>query len=176
MMRSYGNVITSMIFFGLNFKRRDSLTSTLMNLGLPSFDTVLAKANASFVQLWSSCNNHIVTGVQQKKLFTCVFISVVFLLLLSARKYIVSYRIVSYQTVAVSGPRVNLMTLPTSTSSLIVVASGVPVSSVSLLPVTVIHEKTRIRKSRTAQAADLTSMPYKNPHLLTESDQRHANL
>ena len=33
-------------FFG-GFKRRDSLTSILMNLGPPSFDTVLADATAS---------------------------------------------------------------------------------------------------------------------------------
>ena len=42
--------------FGL--KRRDSLTSILVNLGLRSFDTVLANATFSFVRLWSSCNNH----------------------------------------------------------------------------------------------------------------------
>ena len=44
-------------FFG--FKRRDSLTSILVNLGLPSFDTVLANATFSFVRFWSSSNNHI---------------------------------------------------------------------------------------------------------------------
>ena len=36
------------LFFG--FKRRDSLTSILVNLGLPSFDTVLANATFSFVR------------------------------------------------------------------------------------------------------------------------------
>ena len=77
MMSPYGNVITSVLsircglattdalncLFG--FKRRDSLTSILMNLGLPSFGTVLANATFSFVRLWCSCNNHIVTHLQQ---------------------------------------------------------------------------------------------------------------
>jgi len=38
-----------------------------MNLGLPSFDTVLANAIASFVRLWSLYNNHVpvVTYSQQ---------------------------------------------------------------------------------------------------------------
>jgi len=67
------------------------------------------------------------------------------------------------QQAAISGPRVNLMTPPTSTSSFTVVASAsrVPVSSVSPLPVIAIEEKNRKRKSRTTQAADLTSTPYK---------------
>ena len=51
------------LFF--EFKRRDSLTSILVNLDLPSFDTVLANATFSFVRLWSSCNNHIVTHLQR---------------------------------------------------------------------------------------------------------------
>ena len=38
-----------------------------MNLGLGyySFDTVQANAMASFMQLWSYCNNHIITYLQQ---------------------------------------------------------------------------------------------------------------
>jgi len=77
MMPPYGNVITSVLsircglaitdalncFFG--YKRRDSLTSILVNLGLSSFDTVLANATFSFVHLWSSCNNRIVIHLQR---------------------------------------------------------------------------------------------------------------
>ena len=51
------------LFFG--FKRRDSLTSILIKLGLPSFDNVLANATSSFLRLWSLCNNHIVTYLQR---------------------------------------------------------------------------------------------------------------
>ena len=90
MMLPYGNVITSVrsirrgliaITDALNcffwFKRRDSLTSILVNLGFPSFDTVLANATFSFVHLWSSCNNDIVTHLQRGSIFRCVFIAVV---------------------------------------------------------------------------------------------------
>ena len=36
-----------------------------MNFGLPSYDTVLTNATASFMRLRSLCNNHIVTKLQQ---------------------------------------------------------------------------------------------------------------
>ena len=36
-----------------------------MNLGLPSFDTVLANATASFMRLWTSCSSHVVSHLQQ---------------------------------------------------------------------------------------------------------------
>jgi len=42
-----------------------TVLQVLTNLGLPGFDTVLANATASFMRLWSSCNNHI----QLKKSF-----------------------------------------------------------------------------------------------------------
>jgi len=45
-------------YFG--FKRRDSLTNILMNVGLPSFDTILHNAAASFMQVCNSCTNQIV--------------------------------------------------------------------------------------------------------------------
>jgi len=46
------------IFFG--YKRRDSLTNILLTLGLPSFDTVLNNACASFWRLWNGCNSLVV--------------------------------------------------------------------------------------------------------------------
>ena len=45
-------------FFG--YKRRDSLTNVLLTLGLPSFDTVLNNAYASFWRLWKRCNSLVV--------------------------------------------------------------------------------------------------------------------
>jgi endonuclease/exonuclease/phosphatase family metal-dependent hydrolase len=56
-MRSCYNRCIKM-FFG--FKRRDSLTNILMTLGLPSFDTLLVNAVASFMHLWNICCNRIV--------------------------------------------------------------------------------------------------------------------
>jgi len=55
------------LFFG--FKRRDSLTIILINLGLPSFDTVLANATASFMRLWTSCS------IYNNLIFRCCFSS-----------------------------------------------------------------------------------------------------
>jgi len=46
------------IFFG--FRRRDSMTSILMTLGLPNFNTVLANASISFAKQWASCSNSII--------------------------------------------------------------------------------------------------------------------
>jgi len=50
------------LFFG--FKRRDSLTNILMNVGLPSFDTILHNAAASFMHVCNSCTNHIVVHLR----------------------------------------------------------------------------------------------------------------
>jgi len=50
------------MFFG--FKRRDSLTNILLNVGLPSFDTILHNAAASFMQVCNSCTNHIVVHLR----------------------------------------------------------------------------------------------------------------
>ena len=46
------------IFFG--YKRCHSLTNVLLTLGLPSFDTVLNNAYASFRRLWKRCNSLVV--------------------------------------------------------------------------------------------------------------------
>ena len=45
-------------FFG--YKRRDSTTSMLCTLGLPSFDTLLINASTIFQRQWSLCNNSLV--------------------------------------------------------------------------------------------------------------------
>jgi len=45
----------------LGYKRRDSLTSVLLDSGLPSFNTVLHNSSASFVNCVSSCSNQIVS-------------------------------------------------------------------------------------------------------------------
>jgi len=47
------------IFHG--YKRRDSLTSVLLDSGLPSFNTVLHNSSASFVKCVSSCSNQTVS-------------------------------------------------------------------------------------------------------------------
>ena len=54
--------IIKIIFLG--FKRRDSLTDIPMNAGLPSFDTILHNAAASFMQACNSCTNHIVVHLR----------------------------------------------------------------------------------------------------------------
>ena len=46
------------IFFG--YRRRDSMTSILLTLGLPSFNTVLANASISFAKQWANCSNSII--------------------------------------------------------------------------------------------------------------------
>jgi len=43
----------------LGFNRRDSLPNILFNLGLPSFDTVMANAAVSYWRLWNGCNNRV---------------------------------------------------------------------------------------------------------------------
>ena len=46
----------------LGYKRRDSLTSVLLDSGLPSFNTVLHNnSSASFVKCVSSCSNQTVS-------------------------------------------------------------------------------------------------------------------
>jgi len=42
------------IFF--EFRRRDSMTSILLMLGLPSFNTVLANVSLSFAKQWANCS------------------------------------------------------------------------------------------------------------------------
>jgi len=56
------------IFFGFN--KRDSLTSILINLGLPSFDTLLTNAAVSYTRLWISCTNSIVMHLCQLSLYS----------------------------------------------------------------------------------------------------------
>ena len=51
------------LFFG--FKRQDSLTSILVNVGLPSFDTVLANAAKSFMRLWHAFDNRLVVYLRE---------------------------------------------------------------------------------------------------------------
>ena len=46
------------MFFG--YIRSYSLTQTLLELNLPSFDTVLVNSRIRFLQRWNSCNNLIV--------------------------------------------------------------------------------------------------------------------
>ena len=46
------------IFFG--FRRRDSMTNVLFQLGLPSFDTIIHNASFSFLRQSSMCNNRLV--------------------------------------------------------------------------------------------------------------------
>ena len=45
-------------FFG--FKRRDSLTGILLQLGLPTFNTILCNGHAIFQRCYSSCKNGVV--------------------------------------------------------------------------------------------------------------------
>jgi len=54
------------IFFG--FFRRDSLTNILLNLGLPSFDTVMANSITSYQRLWNGFNNRIITHLRDLSL------------------------------------------------------------------------------------------------------------
>ena len=46
------------IFFGFN--RRDSMTNVLLQLGLPSFDTIIRNASFSFLRQSTMCNNKLV--------------------------------------------------------------------------------------------------------------------
>ena len=50
-------------FFG--FRRRDSVTQILFNLGLPSFNTVLHNCKAVFLRTWMNSTNNIVSYVRQ---------------------------------------------------------------------------------------------------------------
>ena len=47
------------VIFG--YKKYDSTTKTLLETGLPSFDTVCANASCNFHFRWSQCNNSMVT-------------------------------------------------------------------------------------------------------------------
>ena len=44
----------------LGFRRRDSMTNVLFQLGLPSFDTIIHNASFSFLRQSSMCNNRLV--------------------------------------------------------------------------------------------------------------------
>jgi hypothetical protein len=57
-------------FFG--FKRRDSLTQVLLDLQLPSFDTVLINAGISYRMLWANCSNTIIKHLQCIVVSSCV--------------------------------------------------------------------------------------------------------
>ena len=46
------------IFFG--YSRRDSVTSNLFNLGLPSFDTLMKNASVAYSRLQNCCSNRLV--------------------------------------------------------------------------------------------------------------------
>ncbi len=45
-------------FFG--YRRYDSVTQMLIDIGLPSFNTVMFNSRTSFLRQWSSCPNNIV--------------------------------------------------------------------------------------------------------------------
>jgi len=51
------------MFFG--FKRCDSVTQILFNLGLPSFDTLLHNSRVIFFYAWCKCPNMLVFHMQQ---------------------------------------------------------------------------------------------------------------
>ena len=55
------NVIIDALNYFLGFKRRNSLTKILTNLGLPSFDTDTV---CSFQNLWTLCSNHLVVHLR----------------------------------------------------------------------------------------------------------------
>jgi len=58
------------IFFG--FRRRDSMTSVLMTLGLPSFNIVLGNASSlSFAKQWANCSNSIIRVMRNMDLNYC---------------------------------------------------------------------------------------------------------
>ena len=50
------------IFFG--YKRMDSMTNILIELGLPNFDVLLERCRASFVHHWAGCDNILVRHLQ----------------------------------------------------------------------------------------------------------------
>ena len=48
------------IKFLFGYSRRDSVTSILFNLGLPSFDTLMKNASVSYSRLHNCCSNRLV--------------------------------------------------------------------------------------------------------------------
>jgi len=55
------------IFF--DYSRRDSVTSVLFNLGLPSFDTLMKNASVSYSRLQNCCSNRLVVHMCQLSVF-----------------------------------------------------------------------------------------------------------
>ena len=57
-----------------------SLTNILANLGLPSFDTLMANATVSYAGLCTSCTNSLVMHLRQLSLFSdlCSFLLYIF--------------------------------------------------------------------------------------------------
>jgi len=55
------------IFF--DYSRRDSVTSVLFNLGLPSFDTLMKNASVSYSRLHNCCSNRLVVHMCQLSVF-----------------------------------------------------------------------------------------------------------
>jgi len=52
-----------MFFFG--FKRSDSVTRILLQLGLPSFNTLIHNSRIIFLQTWTNCPNMLVSHLRQ---------------------------------------------------------------------------------------------------------------
>ena len=55
------------VFSGLS--RRDSVTSILFNLGLPSFDTLMKNASVPYSRLQNCCSNRLVVHMCQLSVF-----------------------------------------------------------------------------------------------------------
>jgi len=52
-----------MFFFG--FKRSDSVTQILLQLGLPSFNTLIHNSRIIFLRTWTTCPNMLVSHLRQ---------------------------------------------------------------------------------------------------------------
>ena len=75
----------------LGYSRRDSVTSILFNLGLPSFETLMKNASVSYSRLQNCCSNPpscayvsaicVLTVITVVQLITLNFLSVIFLFL-----------------------------------------------------------------------------------------------
>ena len=50
-------------FFG--FKRSDSVTQILLQLGLPSFNTLIQNSRIIFLRTWTNCPNMLVSHLRQ---------------------------------------------------------------------------------------------------------------
>jgi len=56
-----------LFFFG--FKRSDSVTQILLQLGLPSFNTLIHNSRAIFLRTWTNCPNMLVSHLRQLGLY-----------------------------------------------------------------------------------------------------------